>query len=503
MFHKILVANRGEIAVRVIRTCREMGIPTVAVFSDVDRPCPHVKLADEAYPLGGNSSAETYLNIPKLTEAARRSGAEAVHPGYGFLSENPRYAEAVEEAGMVFIGPSPGNLGLAGDKAAMRRAMASAGVPIVPGTEHPSAEEEKLASAAARVGYPLMIKAAAGGGGKGIRLVERPDDLRPSLRRAMSEAQSAFGRQEVYLERYLMEARHVEIQLLGDRHGEVVHLGERECSIQRRHQKLVEESPSPFVTEDLRKKLCRAAVSGAKAIGYRNAGTMEFLVLPDRSFYFIEINARLQVEHPVTECLSGLDLVREQIRLAAGEPLGSVEPPRQSGGHAIECRIYAEDPDSQFMPCPGRITEWTPPGGRGVRVESAAFTGWDVPVYYDPLLAKLIVWGASRQESLARLHAALREFRVGGIRTTLPFFQALLEEKAFREGEFTTLFVDRWVRNLARRASDASVDQAAAIAVALARVERDRGIGAATPVSGGRQSQGLSAWQKALRSPLP
>lgn len=496
MFKKILIANRGEIAVRIIRTCRELGFRTVAVFSDVDRPSPHVRFADEAWPLDGNSSEETYLRIDKLIDIGKQSGADAVHPGYGFLAENAEFAEAVIESGMTFIGPTPDNLRLAGDKAATRKAMIQAGVPVVPGTEEATDDEGELVAAAEKIGLPILIKAAGGGGGKGIRVVHENEELAPSLARAMSEAKSAFGRGEVYLEKFLDGIRHIEVQLLGDQHGKVIHLGERECSIQRRHQKLVEESPSPFVSPELREALGRAAVHGAEAIEYQNAGTMEFLVEPEGTFHFIEINARLQVEHPITECLTGLDLVAEQIRIAAGEKLALSQIQVELNGHAIECRIYAEDWANNFMPSPGTISEWLTPGGRGVRIDSAAFAGWKVPVYYDPLIAKLIVSSPSREESLRRLTSALSEFRAGGIHTTIPFFMRLIEEESFLNGDFDTGFVERWLPDSVP--SESGIDgRILAAAAALARMNSISAPGVAGSSTSARRSE-LSTWQKAL-----
>ncbi len=444
---KVLIANRGEIAVRVIRACRDMGIATVAVYSECDRPALHVRLADEAWPVGPNPPRDSYLKIDTIVEVARKSGADAVHPGYGFLAENADFARACRDAGLTFIGPSPEAIELMGSKTAARQAAVAAGVPVVPGSgtaigdEVSDAEVSRIADS---VGYPLMLKAVAGGGGKGMRMVARPEELASALRAARSEAGSAFGDSAVYLERRLLRPRHIEVQLLGDRHGTVVAFVERECSIQRRHQKVIEESPSPAVGPDLRGRLTTAAAAVARQAGYTNAGTIEFLLDDDGSFYFLEMNTRLQVEHPITEMVTGVDLVQWQIRIARGEAITldpqSLVTPR---GHAVECRIYAEDPDNGFLPSPGRIVRLRVPQGPGVRDDSGATEGLDVPIHYDPLVSKLITWGDDRQHALARMRRALAEYEVVGIRTTIPFFQWVLDDDDFRAARFDTTFIDR------------------------------------------------------------
>jgi acetyl-CoA carboxylase, biotin carboxylase subunit len=444
-FQKVLVANRGEIALRVIRACREMGLASVAVYSDADRTAPHVLAADEAVHLGPPPASESYLSIPKLLEAARATGAGAIHPGYGFLSENPEFADACEQAGIVFVGP-PGRVGRAmGEKTAARRVAEAAGVPVVPGYDAGLENAAEAARRAEQIGYPVLLKAAAGGGGKGIRFVRRPDELEAALRLARSEAQSAFGDSKVYLEKAVSPARHIEVQIFGDTHGHVIHLGERECSIQRRHQKLIEESPSPVLTPEIRERLTAAAVRLGEAIGYVNAGTCEFLLGPDGSFYFLEVNARLQVEHPVTEWRTGLDLVREQLRVAAGLPLSFSQDDVLFTGHAIEVRVSAEDPYNRFLPATGTITALHEPAGPGVRVDSGAYAGMTIPLYYDPLLAKLIVWADDRSHAIDRLRRALDEYTLAGVRSTLAFAHWLVQQPRFLAGDFSTDFVaEEW-----------------------------------------------------------
>ncbi len=439
-FRKVLVANRGEIAVRVIRACREMGISSVAVFSEADRGALHVRLADEARAIGPAPSRDSYLRIDRVLEAARASGAEAVHPGYGFLAESASFARACEEAGLVFIGPRSQTIALMGEKTSARREAVAAGVPVVPGTLE-TVNEEEAAGEAERIGYPVMLKAAAGGGGKGLRLVVSPAELGPALARARSEAAGAFGDDRVYVEKAIVRPRHVEIQVLGDRHGNAVHLFERECSIQRRHQKVMEESPSPLLDPELRQRMGALAVALVRRTGYVNAGTLEFLIGEDRRPYFLEMNTRLQVEHPVTEMVTGVDLVKLQMRIALGEPLPFRQGDLEQRGHAIECRVYAEDPDAGFLPSPGRISALRVPGGPGVRDDSGFVEGGEVPIHYDPLVSKLIVWAESREEALARMRRAVSEYRVVGIKTTLPFFERVLSHPAFVAGDFDTSFV--------------------------------------------------------------
>jgi len=492
MFTKILIANRGEIAVRVIRTCREMGIATVAVYSDVDRASLHVRMADEAVHVGPSEASKSYLRVDRILAAARETGAQAVHPGYGFLSENAGFARACRDAGLKFIGPPAEAIELMGSKTAARQAMEAAGVPFVPGTTAALSDADEALAVAERIGYPVMLKAAAGGGGKGMRLVDSPDALPAALAQARSEAESAFGDGAVYLEKAIVRPRHIEVQVLADEHGAVVHLGERECSLQRRHQKVVEETPSPLVEANphVREKLTAAAVEAARACGYSNAGTVEFLMDADCGFYFLEMNTRLQVEHPVTELVTGLDLVREQIRIAAGEELGYDQGAVQPRGHAVECRVYAEDPAQGFLPSPGRISAYSQPAGPCVRVDAGAYPGWTVPLEYDPLIAKLSAWAPSRMEAIDRLRAALAEYRVGGIRTTLPFFRDVLADEDFRSGDIDTGFVDRFIRDWS---PDKKLNETQTEAVLQAAGLRFRDKANAAPSSA---STRVSAWRR-------
>ena len=444
---KVLIANRGEIAVRVIRAAREAGIETVAVYSDCDRQALHVRLADEAWPLGGDRPAETYLRIDKILAIAGRAGADAVHPGYGFLAENPAFAQACADEGLVFIGPPAGAIRLMGSKTAAREAAVAAGVPVVPGSATPvpaGAPDADVLSIAGQVGYPIMLKAVAGGGGKGMRLVAAPADLPGALRAARSEALSAFGDSAVYLERTLLRPRHLEVQLLGDAHGTIVPFVERECSMQRRHQKVLEETPSPVVDAALRHELTEAARRVAAAVGYRNAGTIEFLLDEDGRFFFLEMNTRLQVEHPITEAVTGIDLVQWQFRLARGEPL-TIDPAAamRPFGHAIECRIYAEDPDQNFLPSPGRVERLRAPQGPFVRDDGGIAAPGEVPIFYDALISKLITWGGDREAAIRRMRRALDEYEIAGVRTTIPFFRWLLVDPAFRAGRVDTTFLER------------------------------------------------------------
>jgi acetyl-CoA carboxylase biotin carboxylase subunit len=464
---KTLIANRGEIAVRVIRACRELGIATVAVYSDPDRGALHVRRADEAYHIGPAPARESYLNIEKILDVAKRSGADAIHPGYGFLSENATFANACEAAGVKFIGPSAKSMNIMGSKTSARRAMEAAGVPFVPG----SSKGLSLAEAgqvAERVGYPVMLKAAAGGGGKGMRLVRSAAKLKSAFEGASSEAARAFSSDEVYVEKYIERPRHIEVQVFGDEHGNVVYLGERECSVQRRHQKVIEEAPSAVVTPELRRKMGETAVQVAKAAGYFNAGTVEFLVDKDLNYYFLEMNTRLQVEHPVTELVTGLDLVHLQIHVASGGKLPFQQEDVQLRGHAIECRIYAEDPDVNFFPSPGEITRLMTPGGPGIREDSGVFEGWRVPLDYDPMLSKLIAYAPTRELAIARLDRALDEYVIGGIKTNLSLFRRLLHEPAFRSAEIDTGYLDRLLSEATKSASaDPEMMRIAALAAAM------------------------------------
>jgi acetyl-CoA carboxylase, biotin carboxylase subunit len=443
MFKKILIANRGEIAVRVMRACRELGISTVAVYSEVDRASLHVRKADEAYLIGPAPASESYLRVDKILDVARRSGAEAIHPGYGFLSENAKFAQACADAGIKFIGPTPHSMEMMGSKTRARQHMEKAGIPFVPGTARGLTAPEEAETVAERVGYPVMLKAAAGGGGKGMRLVPTRDELRSALEAAQSEAQRSFGDSEVYIEKAIVNPRHIEMQILADEHGNTVWLGERECSIQRRHQKVLEEAPSPIVDADMRRKMGDVAVKVAQAANYTNAGTIEFLVDQQKNFYFLEMNTRLQVEHPVTELTTGLDLVHLQIRIASGEKLPFTQSGISIRGHAIECRIYAEDPNNNYFPSPGRIDVLLQPSGPGIRRDSGMYEGWNVPMDYDPLLAKLIGYGSDREQAIMRLQRALHEYFVAGIKTNISLFQRILRDADFQAGKLDTGFLDR------------------------------------------------------------
>jgi acetyl-CoA carboxylase, biotin carboxylase subunit len=443
MFKKILIANRGEIAVRVIRACRELGIISVAVYSDVDRASLHVREADEAYHIGKANATESYLNIERILETAKRCGTEAIHPGYGFLSENAKFAQACADAGIQFVGPSAASIEMMGSKTGARRHMQKGGIPLVPGTFSAVQSHEHAGQTAEQIGYPVMVKAAAGGGGKGMRLVHTAKELKPALEAAQSEAARSFGDSSVYIEKAIVNPRHVEMQILADAHGNVVYLGERECSLQRRHQKVLEEAPSPLVDSNMREKMGEVAIRVATAASYSNAGTVEFLVDEDKKFYFLEMNTRLQVEHPVTELVTGLDLVHLQIRIASGERLPFRQEEVSIRGHAIECRIYAEDPDNNFFPSPGKITLLLDPSGPGIRHDSGMYEGWTVPLDYDPLLSKLIAYGTDRDQAIARLRRALNEYFVGGIKTNISLFRRILSDPDFIAGNLDTSFLDR------------------------------------------------------------
>jgi acetyl-CoA carboxylase biotin carboxylase subunit len=441
---KILVANRGEIALRVMRTAKSMGIATVAIYSEVDRKAPHVRFADEAVCVGPAPSKDSYLQMDKIIEAALSLGVEGIHPGYGFLSENAVFAQKVEDAGMAFIGPSPHAIEIMGSKLAAKQAVGAFNVPLVPGTDQPVtdiAEAKRLADA---IGYPILIKASAGGGGKGMRLVEKEEDFVEQMDMAVSEAVSSFGDGSVFIEKFITSPRHIEMQVLGDKHGNIVHLFERECSVQRRHQKVVEEAPSAVVSPAMRKAMGEAAVQVAKAVNYYGAGTVEFIVDEKLDFYFLEMNTRLQVEHPVTELITGLDLVREQIKIARGEKLSFSQEDLQIQGHAIELRVYAEDPQNNFLPDIGRLTTYHPPKGQGIRVDDGMEEGMDIPIYYDPMIAKLATYGRNRDEAIQRMRDAISEYKVEGAKTTLPFGTFVMNHPAFISGNFDTKFVDKY-----------------------------------------------------------
>jgi acetyl-CoA carboxylase biotin carboxylase subunit len=510
MFKKILVANRGEIAVRVIRALRELGITSVAVYSDVDRGSLHVRKADEAYLIGPAQASESYLNIGKILEVARQCGAEAIHPGYGFLSENAGFARACQKAGIKFIGPSPEAMEKMGSKTSARQAMAAVGIPFVPGSAHGLATLPEAMEVAEKLGYPVMLKAAAGGGGKGMRQVRSARELKPAFEAARSEALRAFGDDEVYIEKLIEAPRHIEMQVLADEHGNCVYLGERECSVQRRHQKVMEESPSTFVDADMRRRMGELAVRVAQAAQYTNAGTVEFLCDQQRNFFFLEMNTRLQVEHPVTEFVTGLDLVHLQIRIAAGEKLPFQQKDIQLRGHAIECRIYAEDPDNNYFPSPGKITLLIAPSGPWLRRDSGMYEGWTVPVDYDPLLAKLIAYGSDRRQCIGRLLRGLSEYMLGGIKSNLTLFRRILEHPEFRAGNLDTGFLDRLLQEgpvaLERDQEGAEVAAlAAGIFVALGASATDAGTapaGAGEPCNGAgslTSATGRSGWKQAGR----
>lgn len=441
-FHKILIANRGEIAVRIIRACREMGIFTVAVYSEADRDSLHVRLADEAYCIGPTLTKDSYLNITNLLSVATLTEADAIHPGYGFLAENADFAELCENCSIAFIGPSPEAISKMGDKSVAKQTMKEAGVPVIPGSEGLVEDLEEAIALGRQIGYPLIIKATAGGGGKGIRIAEDEESLIQQITTAQQEASKAFGNAGVYLEKYLTGMKHVEIQIIADKHGNVVHLGERDCSVQRRRQKLVEEAPCPVLTPEIRARMGEAAVRAAKAVDYSGAGTLEFLLGPDGNFYFMEMNTRIQVEHPVTEMITGVDLIKEMIRVAEGEPLSFRQEDIRLNGWAIECRINAEDPERNFMPSPGQIQFYLPPGGFGVRVDSSAYPGYVISPHYDSMIAKLIVWGENRDEAIARMRRALAEFTIEGVRTTIPFHLKLLQHKRFLAGTHDIKFLE-------------------------------------------------------------
>lgn len=494
MFKKILIANRGEIACRVIRACREMKVGTVAVYSDADKDALHVRMADEAYNVGASPSSESYLRWEKILEVAKKTGAEAIHPGYGFLSENAEFVREVKKAGIVFIGPPAESMEAMGGKISARKIAIAAGVPVVPGTTEPLGSYEDAAETAASFGYPVMLKASAGGGGKGMRLVESESGLRSALETAQSEARSSFGDDAVYVEKAIVRPRHIEIQIFSDTYGNHVHLGERECSIQRRHQKVIEEAPSPINSPELRAEMGACAVMVAKAVDYVGAGTVEFLVSDlDRSFYFLEMNTRLQVEHPVTELVTGIDLVREQIRVAWGEKLSFTQDEIKLTGHAIECRVYAEDPENNFLPSPGRITRLRLPQGPGVRDDGGVYEGSEVSIYYDPMISKFAVYGKDRAEAIDRMRRALAEYEVGGIRTTLPFFREVLVDEEFIAGRLDTGFISRFMERRETRSLDQETQDIALIAAALSRK------GAKTPETPAPSSSRPNRWVMAGR----
>jgi len=492
MFKKILVANRGEVALRVIRACREMGIKTVAVYSEADKESLHVKYADEAYSIGPPQPSESYLNPKKILDIAKKTSTDAIHPGYGFLAQNPAFAEACENNHIQFIGPSSRSLRKMGNKVAARKTVTEANVPIIPGTLEPVANAEEVTKIAKDLGFPILVKAVYGGGGRGMRIVNNESEIRQAIESACLEAKTSFGNPRLYVEKMLEKPRHIEFQILADKKGNIVHLGERECSIQRRYQKLIEEAPSPMMTEELRKTIGEAAIKATKAADYVNAGTVEFLVDKNGKFYFLETNTRLQVEHLITELVTGVDLVKEQIRIAAGEPLSFGQKDVNLHGHAINCRINAEDPYNDFEPCPGTITKYHPPGGLGVRVDSALYEGYTIPVYYDSLIAKIAVWGSTREEAIARMRNALSEYVIEGIETTIPFHRKILEDELYQLGNIHTNFVQERINNIAL-AREHEYEDIAVLSVAVASYLQNQKAGKAVmPL---RKAMTASIWK--------
>ena len=492
MFQKILIANRGEIALRIIRACQERGIRTVAVYSDADRSALHVRYADEAYHIGPPPASESYLRGDKIIDVALQAGADAIHPGYGFLAENAAFAQAVQDAGLVFIGPPPEAIAAMGDKVTARETVAKAGVPLIPGTPAGLSDDELLA-AAQEIGFPVLVKASAGGGGKGMRMVFKPEELKSALAAARREALKAFGDDTIYLEKVVEGARHVEIQILADMHGNVIHLGERECSIQRRHQKLVEESPSVAVDDDLRARMGAVAVAAAKAVNYVSAGTVEFLLDKDKNFYFLEMNTRLQVEHPVTEMVTGIDIVKEMISIADGRRLRIRQEDVKIKGWAIEARITAEDPDNNFMPSTGKVVALREPTGPGIRVESGIYVGMEVGLYYDPMIAKLIAYGDNRAEAILRLRRALMEYRIAGVKTSIPFHLGLVDTPRFQWGQFDTRFLETHKPPV----TDDIEEHRRIAALVAAMLLHERGQQAVTFTQDGGREEGVSTWRKA------
>ncbi len=499
MFKKILIANRGEIAVRVIRACREMGIKTVAVYSDADKDALHVRMADEAFLVGKPPSNESYLRWEKILEVAKESNAEAIHPGYGFLSENADFVRNVQKAGIVFIGPPPEVMEGMGGKISARQIAIDAGVPVVPGNNKPLQSIEEAMEVAKEYGFPVMLKAAAGGGGKGMRLVLEESELKSGFENSKAEALASFGDDVVYLEKAVLRPRHIEIQIMSDSHGNHVHLGERECSIQRRHQKVIEEAPSPINDPELREKMGGEAVKVAKAVNYVGAGTVEFLVSDvDRSFYFLEMNTRLQVEHPVTELVTGIDLVKEQIRIANGEKLSFTQEDISMTGHAIECRVYAEDPENNFLPSPGKITRLRLPQGNGVRDDGGVYEGSEVSIYYDPMISKLCAFGRDRQDAIEKMRRALQEYEVGGIKTTLPFFREIMEDEVFIKGNLDTGFIPAFNERKKESLKDETAKDMAIIASALAYSGDQKEVGAESQTSDNSPSRWAMAGRIAV-----
>ncbi len=494
MIKKVLIANRGEIAVRVIRSCREMGIRTVAVFSEADRSSQHVRFADEAYCIGSSPSNESYLVIDKIIVVAKKSKADAIHPGYGFLSENAKFSDRCKKEGLIFIGPTAHVISTMGDKITARETMINAMVPVVPGTKEAITDEDNAEKTASKVGFPVMIKASAGGGGKGMRLVKNKKDLRDGIRAAKSEAMASFGNDSVYIEKYIESPHHIEFQVLADQHGNTIHLCERECSVQRRHQKVIEETPSPFVTPELREKMGKDAVAAAQAVNYEGAGTIEFLVDKDRNYYFLEMNTRLQVEHPITERVTGVDLVKEQIRIASGEKLNHKQSDIKQNGHAIECRIYAEDTDNNFMPSPGIIQNITQPSGPGVRVDGYVYPGYEIPLFYDPMISKLITWAEDRSSSINRMKRALKEYKINGVKTSINFLEKVMVNKQFARGIYDTHFIDENLDELIGSSGNESTEKEL-VAIIAAFIDYSDKLSKSQSVKSFQRNDGSSPWK--------
>jgi len=495
MFKKILIANRGEIALRIVRACKELGVKTVAVYSEADRESLHLQFADESHCIGSGQPTQSYLNINKIIEVAKTSKAEAIHPGYGFLAQIPAFAEACESRGIEFIGPSSTVLKKMGDKLRARRTMARAKIPIIPGSMRALKNEKEIIRVAEDLGYPVLIKAVYGGGGRGMRVINHESEVHQAMELVQLEAEASFGNSEVYLEKKLANPRHIEFQILADKKGNVIHLGERECSVQRKYQKLIEETPSPMMTDKLRKFMGKTATRAAKAVNYINAGTVEFLVDKDRNFYFLEMNTRLQVEHLITEMITGIDIVKEQIRIAAGEKLSYKQDEITMRGHAINCRVNSEDPYKDFTPCPGTITGYRPPSGPGVRVDSAIYAGYNIPIFYDSLIAKLAVWGRNREEAILRMENALGEYQIEGIETTIPLHKKIMGNEYFRRGEIDTNFVPEKIGSQLTKEFEG--EEIAALLTALA-VSQNRGQESLSVIPH-RRTESVSAWKWARR----
>jgi acetyl-CoA carboxylase, biotin carboxylase subunit len=495
MIQKILVANRGEIALRIMRSCREMGIKTVAVYSEADRSSMHVRYADEAYHIGPAPSSESYLKMENIINVAKKAGVDAIHPGYGFLSENVEFAKQIGRAGIIFIGPSPHAIASMGDKITARHTMINAGVPVVPGTKEKITNNEDAKKVIKKIGLPVIVKASAGGGGKGMRLVEKESDLMYAIQAAKSEALNAFGDDSVYIEKYLVEPHHIEFQILGDKFGNIIHLCERECSIQRRHQKVIEETPSPIMTPKLREKMGKAAVTAARAVNYEGAGTIEFLVDKNLNFYFLEMNTRLQVEHPITERVVGIDLVKDQIRIANGEPLYHKQEDIIQLGHAIECRICAEDPAQNFMPSPGLVRHISEPHGLGVRTDGYVHAGYEIPIYYDPMISKLIVWARTRESAIGRMKRALYEYKISGVKTSIKFLESILNTPDFAAGIYNTHFIETHLDQLMEASksniNDVESENMAVITAFIDYVDKLNKL-----KDGTSPSQDISRWKK-------